>query len=230
VGVFQFGRNTVISNTANSMVEVHDDNASPVIYITQNYIWGNTLSWAIIWLEGYFSTYIINNMVGVLEPVRDARGGATYDVYLYGRGPSPNQSSATLWHNTLASANAGIMSAGYVTARVENNIISHQDTIGIDYEPWSPSAIFITETNLFFANADDGLVGTNPIYGDPLYTAITLGDLHINPGSAALDQGGPTTTVLDMDGDPRPIGTGPTPYDLGADEFGLWFFMPMILR
>lgn len=228
VGIFQFGRNTIISNTANSMVEVRDDNASPVIYITRNYIWGNTLSWALIWLEGHFSTYIVNNMVGVLEPGREACGGATYDVYLYGHGPS--QSSATLWHNTLASAHAGIMSAGYVTAYVENNIISHQDTVGIDYEPWSPSAIFVTDTNLFFDNADNGLVGNNPIYGDPLYTDITLGDLHLNLGSAAIDQGGATTTTLDQEGDPRPIGSGPTPYDLGADEFGLWFFMPMILR
>jgi hypothetical protein len=227
-GGVQFADNTIISNYGNSMIEIHDDNASPDILLLNNYLWANQSAWANVWLEETFSLVAVNNIVGVQHPPRENRGGATYNLYLYGHGPG--QSTADVFHNTLAAADAGVMSAGYVTASVKNNIISHQDIIGIGEEALTPNVIYDIDSNLFFSNTDDGYCGVTWYKGDPHYTAISLGDLHINPGSAALDRGKPLFVNVDYEGDPRPVGLGSSPYDLGADELVFFFHLPLALR
>jgi uncharacterized repeat protein (TIGR01451 family) len=52
----------------------------------------------------------------------------------------------------------------------------------------------------------------------PAFVAPDAGDYHITLASAALDAGVNTGVSADIDGDPRPQGSG---YDLGADETGL---------
>jgi len=63
---------------------------------------------------------------------------------------------------------------------------------------------------------DEGFVLTfNDYRGDPDFVNPAGGDYHINPGSAALDRGEDEDIAEDIDGEPRPWGSGP---DLGADE------------
>jgi hypothetical protein len=54
--------------------------------------------------------------------------------------------------------------------------------------------------------------------------------LHINAGSAALDRGKPLFVNVDYEGNPRPIGLGSSPYDLGAGKLVFFFHLPLALR
>ena len=79
----------------------------------------------------------------------------------------------------------------------------------------------VTHTNTLFhdvINQQLALEGTpefvaiNPLTGDPLLD----GSYHLQPGSAALDQGTDAGISRDLDGEHRPQGLGP---DIGADEY-----------
>jgi hypothetical protein len=66
--------------------------------------------------------------------------------------------------------------------------------------------------------------------GDPLFLNPDGGDYHIGENSAARDVGVPYGVVWDIDGDPRPMGSG---WDIGADEYFVIHFMdylPVVLR
>jgi hypothetical protein len=58
----------------------------------------------------------------------------------------------------------------------------------------------------------------NPLVGDPAFKDPAANDFHLKPTSAARDAGTANfvTTTMDIDGDPRIIGSAP---DIGADEF-----------
>jgi hypothetical protein len=60
------------------------------------------------------------------------------------------------------------------------------------------------------------MTGTINIWGEPSFAGAAAGDYHIGRASAARDSGIGAGVFYDVDGDPRPFGTG---FDLGADEF-----------
>jgi hypothetical protein len=70
-------------------------------------------------------------------------------------------------------------------------------------------------------------VGTNPVYGDPIFVDADQGDYHILVDSSAKDAGIDAGVTIDMDYHPRPIGLG---FDIGADEYGLFVYLPFIAR
>ena len=61
------------------------------------------------------------------------------------------------------------------------------------------------------------VTGTINIWGDPDFVDPGAGNYHVGPGSAAIDRGVDAGVVDDVDGEPRPQGSG---YDIGADEVG----------
>ncbi len=74
------------------------------------------------------------------------------------------------------------------------------------------------------------LTGTVNLWGDPAFVDPDSGDYHIGPGSAAIDAGVDAGVLVDMDGEPRPVGDG---YDIGADEYAAGpttLYLPLILR
>lgn len=159
---------------------------------------------------------LVNNAV-----VRSASDLYTLGAFAYAGGPL----NATLLHNTLV-GNGNVpgvyIENAYVTLFLTNTIIvSH--TWGITNTYTTGSAIYADHT-LFWANAQNGLTGTNPLFGDP---RLQSDGYHIGSGSAARDAGIATAVVTDIDGDKRPIGLG---YDIGADEAWPTLYLPLVLR
>jgi hypothetical protein len=63
------------------------------------------------------------------------------------------------------------------------------------------------------------------VYGNPLLAADRY---HLTAASLnAIDQGVNSGVPIDIDGDPRPSGSG---YDLGADEYRAKVYLPLVLR
>ena len=86
--------------------------------------------------------------------------------------------------------------------------------------------------SLFYGNtlADTtlGVTSTHAITGrDPLFLDPAGGNYHLRAGSPAVDAGIAVGGLTwDIDGDPRPLGTG---YDIGADE-ARFVYLPLVLR
>jgi hypothetical protein len=136
--------------------------------------------------------------------------------------------TATLVHNTLIGDDTGYgvyVGSGYVTLYLTNTIVASH-TWGITNTVPASSTVVVDHT-LFWANDQDGIVGTNPVYGDPTFMDLGSGGFHLGPGSAAIDAGVATLEDVDIDGDPRPLRSGP---DIGADESGWWVFVPLAAR
>jgi hypothetical protein len=136
--------------------------------------------------------------------------------------------AASLLHNTLAGAGTGTgvdVATGYVTLELTNNVVvSHASGI-FNVDP--VNSTLTADHTLFWNNGDNGIVGTNPVYGDPVFLDPVGGDYHVGPGSAAVDAALDIGELLDVDGDIRPIGPMP---DIGADEARLRVYLPLILR
>lgn len=144
------------------------------------------------------------------------------------KGTSNAPLAATLLHNTLVGqgTGTGILAYEYVTLRLTNTIVASH-TVGIVNTSPASSTVHADHT-LFWANADNGISGTNPVFGNPRFLNPRGDDYHIGPNSAAIDAGviGAEVTT-DIDGDSRPIGEG---YDIGADEFIHRIYLPLIAR
>ncbi|MGB9724109.1 MAG: right-handed parallel beta-helix repeat-containing protein [Chloroflexia bacterium] len=132
---------------------------------------------------------------------------------------------AALLHNTLvgSGSGAGIYVDGYVTLALTNTIVAGH-TWGIT-ATFPASATISADHTLFWANTGTAITGTNPVFGDPRFLPDGY---HLGPGSAAVDAGIDAGVTTDMDGDPRPIGSG---YDIGADEAHfLTIYLPLVVR
>jgi hypothetical protein len=136
--------------------------------------------------------------------------------------------TATLIHNTFIGSGAGYgisVESGYISLALTNTIV-----VGYAWgitNTFPSSSTVAADHTLFWANAQDGIVGTSPVYGDPGFIDLGMGGYHIGPGSGAIDAGVATLEDVDIDGDPRPLRSGP---DIGADESGWWAFAPLVVR
>ena len=152
-------------------------------------------------------------------------GDRSLSVYAYDGAPL----TATLLHNTLAGSGTGygvFIGSGYVTLTLTNTIVTSH-TWGITNTVPASSSVFAEHT-LFWANQFDGIGGTNPVDGDPVFVDPNDGNYHIGPGSAAIDAGIEAGVNFDLDGDSRPHGSAP---DIGADEAMWWrIYLPLVVR
>jgi hypothetical protein len=157
---------------------------------------------------------LVNNLIA---RNRAARGGG---VWLGGGASYPVE--ATLTHNTLvahASGGEGVWVDAHVTCTLVNDLLSGY-TVGITST--APSSSTLSADHNLFWNADDPIVGTNAVQADPLLDATD----HLTAGSPARDAGAVVDVSSDIDGDPRPVGG----YDIGADEYALRGYLPLVRR
>jgi hypothetical protein len=147
---------------------------------------------------------------------------------LYLSGYSDRVVHANLYHNTLDGAPYGIYAYQYSYLMLTNNILSGHLTKAV-HKAATGNSIYASYT-LFHANGLDGDLDLNisPFAGDPLFVDAAAGDYHIQADSAARDRANNIGYAVDFEGDPRPMGSGSTPYDLGADEFWWKLHLPVI--
>ncbi len=131
-----------------------------------------------------------------------------------------------IYFNTFAAANLGVEVGQYSSVGIFSNIFT-----GLSNSIYlNPSYVTSTiDNNLFSGNSSNTNPGTNPIYADPKLADIANGDFHLLPGSGAIDEASACDFNQDIDGDFRPVGSGLTPYDIGADEFNYKIWLPLIL-
>jgi uncharacterized repeat protein (TIGR01451 family) len=130
------------------------------------------------------------------------RGGDGSGLHVTDGGP--RRSSVALTNTILVGHTAGITIAAGNTATLEATLWGADAWAnGTD---WSGPGAVITGT----------LAGN--YWDDPGFVDPCAGDYHVGLASAALNTGVDAGVRDDLDGDPRPQGSG---YDLGADETGL---------
>jgi hypothetical protein len=105
---------------------------------------------------------------------------------------------------------------------VLNNIASQNTSFQVLVGLTMPPTAVTVDHNLidgFRGDPEGETRGTNYVEGDPLFAGAAGRDLHLLPGSPAIDAGAPTAvSTRDYEGVPRPQGAAP---DTGAFEFAV---------
>ena len=224
---FFIEENTFTNDWGTSVVSVLDGGTS-YNSIARNKWWNNSV-YRNIELQGQVNVDIINNFLGrqLLAPL--SRGGSSTLIDIEGTS-SDDRVDAGIYFNTFGAANFGIDIGSYADVNIFSNIFTDL-TDPIQYTGSSSS--YIIDTNLFHNYDVLGLDPSdyvNSVYADPRLVDVANGDFHLLPNSGAIDKVFVSDFDRDIDGNPRPIGLGAIPYDLGADEFAWRDYMPLISK
>jgi hypothetical protein len=123
---------------------------------------------------------------------------------------------------------------------IRNNIVSQNLYFQIAVGPGVPLQNLAVDHNLIdgFRGTEGEIYGDDYVEGDPLFLDPSGGDLHLQPGSPAIDRGSAADAPADdLDGRPRPWdgdGDGTAGYDIGAYELGApmeyRLYLPLVLK
>jgi hypothetical protein len=166
---------------------------------------------------------IMNNFIGNNNPLTNSNGIYTQGSIAYG---NPN---AFIAYNTFALVEYGLYIDENSDITVENNIFTQINSTAV-YDNDQATNTLDVDSNLFHDNGNDGERGTIYFSGDPLLVDAPNGDFHIQAGSAAIDKVYSWQGGIDIDGQMRGIGTPPNNFDVGADEYMLVNYLPLILK
>ncbi len=178
------------------------------------------------WVSRMFT--VTNNIIGKNSSSSDRYGGGGIwiDGYSSDIGSKGILLNNTIAQNGINAEGEGIWVGAYSSITLTNNIIVSQ-TVGLtNTAPYS--SVVTARYNLFWANNNDPITGTNAVLGDPALVDALNNDYHLIFNSAAIDQGMDAGLTTDFDGNIRPQGQG---YDIGAYEFigtRNWIYLPLL--
>lgn len=188
--------------------------------------WWNNLGYYNLHFQGPVTAVVINNFLGRQVLSSLSRGGASTSIYTEGDELSGSNNIAILF-NTFAATDFGVSIGQYSDVEILSNIFTGlRDAITLSTTHVST----VIDNNLFFGNSSYTILGSNYVYEDPKLADIGSGDFHLLPGSGAINRSIGGDFDIDIDGQSRPSGTGPTPYDLGADEYHCLIYLPFIRK
>ncbi|CAG0934614.1 hypothetical protein TFLX_03588 [Thermoflexales bacterium] len=122
-------------------------------------------------------------------------------------------------HTTIAdtSLNSGAAIFFEIGALFITDTLIASHTIGIQRSPFATGVH--EDYNLFYgnsANTSGVITGAHSLVGDPRFVDPSHDDYHLRFDSAAIDHGVDAGIYTDLDGNPRPYGTG---FDIGVYEY-----------
>jgi len=217
-------QNKFTQNEGSSTISIIGDMGSITGVMEQNKFWYNP-SAIMIEIFGDVTMRMVNNFFGrVPEFTRsnntllDLKGSEVLGTpYL------------DILHNTFVGAGYGIKAHEHTSINVNRNIFVSFSERAIEITSPATTTYTINE-NLFNWNTHNGYSGTNSYSGNPHFVDISNGDLHIMTGSAAIDKVSGGSLFMDIDSQLRPIGIAPVNFDVGADEYMVQIFMPIIFN
>jgi predicted outer membrane repeat protein len=192
--------NSIISNTATSSGGgVNFANGTGIVATNGNSILGNTANGS----GGGIA--IAGGIVNAKNDIVGRNSAPWEGVYLSG-----GLMSAKHW--TLVNNGKYALNNNGGTVIITNTIVATHTLAGLN------GMGVLGDHTLFFGNSTNctpGVTCTNNFSGDPKFVNPSAQNYHISPSSAAIDQGINAGIITDIDGEPRPMGSG---YDIGADE------------
>ena len=216
---FFLTHNEFLGQKGSSVVFSTHEDTNYTSYIRRNTFWLNDTRDLVV-VSGALPIEISNNFMGHSGPIgrqSPERAETTTAISL------SSTFSAEIYFNTIAKIDQGISAITGTSIFVKNNIFAYLTGAGI-----SSTGTKTIDRNLFYQFVG-GFTGTNALIGtyNPQLADPNNGDFHLLPTSAAINMSleGLSFTE-DIDGEIRPIGIS----DLGADEYMLNRFMPLLFR
>jgi hypothetical protein len=156
----------------------------------------------------------------------------------WGGGLLVESANVTLTHVTASGNYASNFGGGlenyWSTLRVINSVlwgnVSSKGAQIYDDNTAAPTLVTYSDVQFTSVYTGTGNLNANPRFVQPIAASInptTAGNYHVAGNSPVIDRGANVSLVLDLDGQPRPMGRG---YDLGAYEARPTVYLPLILR
>ena len=132
-----------------------------------------------------------------------------------------------LWHNSFVCLDLGVHMVDFIDIDITNNIIGWSTEAARALTHYPPEGPVITGTTnlIHYTNIVD-LPEEDLVNDDPLFMDFIHGDLHLTQHSPAINRAVNTGVSVDIDGDRRNVGLP----DIGADEFVLRLFLPLLVK
>ena len=117
----------------------------------------------------------------------------------------------------------------YTTLAFTNTIIAGHQSVGISVTVGSTVTLAATLWHNYGPDTggEGTIISSTNVTGYPAFVNPAARDYHLAAGSAAIDQGVNAGVTTDIDGNPRPVGSG---YDIGAYEYVRYVHLPLVLR
>ncbi len=221
--------NTFYENKGESAVVMWVKKGSTENLIAKNKFWGNLTNVALD--VQYSPSESVPAIITVLNNFVGYQWGFDEDSYTTNGIQFTASSSAHLvthlWHNSLVCLDLGIHMVDLIDIDITDNIIGWSTEAARALTHYPPEGPVITGTTnlIHFTNLVD-LPDVDLVNDDPLFVDFMNGDLHLTQDSPAINRAVNTGVSGDIDGDRRNVGLP----DIGADEFVLRLFLPLLVK